>query len=182
MGSYPTLGSPFSCQCPFNMSASWRLLYWGSPLQTRNNQISLRSNLLYHIYRVSPPNHTSYIATAVSDFVSCNTPEYHEPKCQVCNFALRTGGSVVCPITVQDGVQDSAKLPFTSRNAWLLAQRECPDLRCTQAHFHQGSRPSKKVTDACGVKRYLQVPSIARNGLFVVRHEKHLSPVIILQR
>ena len=48
VGSYPTLGSPFSCQCPFNMSASWHLLYWGSPLQTRNNQISLRSNLLYH--------------------------------------------------------------------------------------------------------------------------------------
>ena len=41
VGSYPTLGSPFSCQCPLNMSLWWRLLYWGSPLQTRNNQISL---------------------------------------------------------------------------------------------------------------------------------------------
>ena len=30
--------SPFSCQCPFNMSASWRLLYWGSPLQTRKKK------------------------------------------------------------------------------------------------------------------------------------------------
>ena len=66
VGSYPTLGSPFSCQCPFNMSASWRLLYWGSPLQTRINQISLRSNLHTIIYRVSPPNHTHIPQTYTS--------------------------------------------------------------------------------------------------------------------
>ena len=56
-------------------------------------------------------------------------------------------------------------------------QSECPDLRRTHAHLKQGSRPSTKVTNIKDVKRYLNVASIAKDGLLVVPRTDPLSPV-----
>ena len=44
------------------------------------------------------------------------------------------------------------------------------------AHLVQGTRPSKKLTNIKDVKRYLQVASIANDGLLVVQHQEPLSP------
>ncbi len=68
------------------------------------------------------------------------------------------------------------KLPFTSRAAWSAIQSDCPDLRRTRAHLVQGTRPSKKVTNAKDVKRYLQVASLAKDSLVVVRRNEPLAP------
>ena len=79
-------------------------------------------------------------------------------------------------VTTNDITSGRATLPFTSRSAWLTIQAECQDLRRTNAHLKQGTRPSKKVTNAKDVKRYLNVASIARDGMLVVRRNDRLSP------
>ena len=91
---------------------------------------------------------------------------------QLCD-AYRGLSCACCVVT--EIFQGSIRLPFISRAAWLLTQRDCPDLRCTQAHLCQGTRPSSKVTDVGDVKRYLQVAQIARDGLLVGKHEEPLS-------
>ena len=64
---------------------------------------------------------------------------------------------------------------LTSRPAWVAVQSECPDLCRTHAYHIQGTRPSKKLTNIKDVKRYLQVASVADDGL-LVRHHEPLSP------
>ena len=49
-------------------------------------------------------------------------------------------------------------------------------MRRILSHLTQGTRPSKKITNAKDVKRYLNVASIARDGLLVVRRNDPLSP------
>ena len=63
-------------------------------------------------------------------------------------------------------------LPFTSRSAWLQSQLECPDLRRVHSHLKQGTRPSKKLTNIKDVKRYLNLVSISRDGLLVVKRDE----------
>ena len=84
--------------------------------------------------------------------------------------------SVVRAVSVHDILQGNVRLPFTNRPAWLAIQSECPDLRRTHAHLVQGTRPSKKLTNIKDVKRYLQVASIADDGLLVVQRHEPLSP------
>lgn len=119
--------------------------------------------------------HVSGAANALSDFSSRNAPECQEPNCQVCTFIQRTEESVVRTASIQDIVQGVAKLPFTSRPAWLAIQSECPDVRRTHAHLRQGTRPSRKLTNIRDVKRYLNVASIGRDGLVVVRRDQPLA-------
>ena len=92
----------------------------------------------------------------------------------MCSFITRTSDSVVRAVSVQDILQGSARLPFTSRPAWLAVQSECADLRRTHAHLVQGTRPSKKLTNTKDVKRYLQVASIPHDGLLVVQSQEPL--------
>ena len=67
--------------------------------------------------------------------------------------------------------------PSLYQPACLVAvQSECPDLRRTHAHLVQGTRPSKKLTNIKDVKHYLQVASVADDGLLVVRRHEPLSP------
>ena len=70
----------------------------------------------------------------------------------------------------------SVKIPFFSRSAWKETQSEDSDLRRTHAHLTQGTRPSKKATNIRDVKRYLQVATVARDGLLVVRKEEAFKP------
>ena len=99
-----------------------------------------------------------------SDFSSRNAAECSEPRCQVCTFIAATEDSVVRAASVQD-IRNLSHLPFTTRSAWYEVQAECPDLRRTHAHLKQGTRPSKKATNINDVKRYLNVASIAKDGL-----------------
>ena len=71
----------------------------------------------------------------------------------------------------------SCRLPFTGRTAWLSSQQDCRDLRRVKAHLSQGTRPSRRQTKIRDVKRYLQVTSLARDGLLVVRKREAFAPV-----
>ena len=54
-------------------------------------------------------------------------------------------------------------------------QLECQDLRRTHAHLVQGTRPSRKLTNIRDIKRYLQVATIAKDGLLIVRRDDALA-------
>lgn len=81
-------------------------------------------------------------------------------------------------ITTTDILDGTSNLPFTSRAAWLSTKSECPDLRRTAAHLRQGTRPSKKLTNVRDVKRYLNIASISKDGLLVVKRNIPFAPSI----
>ena len=112
-------------------------------------------------YQVSL-QHLAGKANLPSDFTSRNSPECNEPKCQICSFILETEDSVVRALSIQDILDNSMNLPFTTRSAWLNIQSDCPDLRRVHAHLNQGTRPSTKLTNIKDIKRYLNVATILR--------------------
>ena len=118
--------------------------------------------------------HLAGSANIPSDFASRNAPDCAVPSCQVCAFVRQTEDSVVQRVSLTDVLAGNKRLPFTSRSTWLGIQSECPDLRRTHAHLLQGTRPSKKITNAKDVKRYLRVATIAKDGLLVINREKAL--------
>ena len=120
--------------------------------------------------------HVSGSAILPSDFASRNAPPCEDEACQICAFTKLTQDSVVRNTSVQDILRGDERLPFTSRTAWLAIQAECADLRRTRAHLQQGTRPSKKLTNIKDVKRYLNVATIANDGLLVVRRDEPLVP------
>lgn len=121
--------------------------------------------------------HLAGSANIPSDFASRNAPTCREQQCQVCSYIRQTEESVVMQrVTTDDITSGKVRLPFTNRSAWLGIQADCQDLRRTHSHLTQGTRPSKKVTNAKDVKRYLNVASIARDGLLVVQRNDPLSP------
>jgi len=120
--------------------------------------------------------HLSGSVNIPSDFASRNASECSEPHCQICSFITRTEDSVVRSVNIQDVLGSHSRLPFTTRSAWIEVQSECPDLRRTRAHLKQGTRPSKKLTNIKDVKRYLNVTSIAKDGLLIVRRCDPLLP------
>ena len=124
-------------------------------------------------YQVSV-RHLAGSANLLSDFASRNAPDCNEPRCQVCSFIIQSEESVVRSIHSED---ISNNLPFTSRSAWLDIQSACPDLRRTVAHLRQGTRPSKKSKSLKDVKRYLNVSSLGRDGLLVVRKNDPMVPL-----
>ena len=120
--------------------------------------------------------HVSGSAILPSDFASRNAPPCDDEACQICSFIKHTQDSVVRATTFQDVLDGNVKLPFTSRSAWKGIQADCPDLRRTHAHLIQGTRPSKKLTNIKDVKRYLNVATIAADGLLVVKRNEPLIP------
>ena len=76
---------------------------------------------------------------------------------------------------VKDILNGKAQLPFLNRKARNTIQSECADLRRTHAHLSQGTCPSEKLTDIHDVKQYLNVASIARDGLLVVHKDEPFS-------
>ena len=111
--------------------------------------------------------HVSGSAILPADFACRNAAPCEDEACQVCTFTRLTQDSVIRRTSIQDILSGNGHLPFTSRTAWLATQSECPDLRRTHAHLQQGTRPSKKLTNMKDVKRYLNVTTIAKDGLLV---------------
>lgn len=114
--------------------------------------------------------HVVAAAILPSDFASRNAP-----TCQVCAFVCSSSNFVVRQVTAEDVVHGTAKLPFTNRLAWLGLQAECSDLRRTRADLRPGTCPSRKLTDICDVKRYLNVAAVAKDDLLVVRQHTPLA-------
>ena len=116
--------------------------------------------------------HLSGSANVPSDFASRNAPLCDDSSCQVCSFVRQIEDSVVHRVSTEDILSGKSRPPFTSRPAWVKIQSECSSLRRTCAHLVQGTRPSRKLTNIRDVKRYLQVATIARDGLLVVRQDR----------
>ena len=116
--------------------------------------------------------HLAGSANLPSDFASRNAPACDGPRCQVCSFVSEAEDLAVRPISVHDVLSGKTSLPFTSRSAWLQSQLKCPDLRRVHSHLKQGTRPSKKLTNIKDVKRYLNLVSISRDGLLVVKRDE----------
>ena len=72
--------------------------------------------------------------------------------------------------------QDHADFRSQGVGLGLTIQQDCADLRRTKAHLSQGTRPSRKQTKIRDAKRYLQVASIARDGLIVVSRDEPFAP------
>ena len=119
--------------------------------------------------------HLAGSANVPSDFASRNAPTCSDLNCQICSFILRTEDSVVRAIHTGEILNNYNRLPFTTRSAWKDIQSSCPDLRRVHAQLSQGTRPSKKITDARDIKRYLGIVTIAKDGLLVVKHTEPLS-------
>ena len=111
-----------------------------------------------------------------SDFSSGNAAPCEDEACQVCTFTKLTRESVVRHTSTHDILSGTKHLPFTSGTSWLTTQAECPNLRHTHAHLQQGTHPSKKLTNLRDVKRYLNVATIAKDGLLVVKRNEPLAP------
>lgn len=120
--------------------------------------------------------HLAGTANLPSDFASRNAPDCLDPACQICSFIIENEDSVVRDISVQDIVDNTKSLPFTTRSTWRALQNECPDLRRVHAHLKQGTRPSKKLTNIKDVKRYLNVSSISKDGLLIVKRSQPFAP------
>ena len=108
--------------------------------------------------------HVSGQAILPSDFASRNAPDCDNPSCQICTFIHLQKDSVVRHVTTQDILNGKVKLPFTSHSR-LSIQAECSDVRRTVAHLRQGMHPAKKLTNIRDVKRYLNVSTLATDGL-----------------
>lgn len=114
------------------------------------------SSSAYRIFSVpsQKKHHVNWLtceieALSAASAVRCrNAPEYHEPKCQFCNFILTTEDSVArsCPVKM--------RLPCTNRCACIQIQSEIHDLRRIHDHLKQGRRLSKKLTSLNEIKRY----------------------------
>ena len=120
--------------------------------------------------------HLAGSANVPSYFASRNASDCDSQSCQICTFVSKLEDSVVRRASTQEIISGLAAAPFTSRSAWHVTQSECPDLRRTHAHLTQGTRPSKKLPNIRDVKQYLNIVTIAKDGLLVVRREEPLSP------
>ena len=112
-----------------------------------------------------------------SDFASRNPPSCDVQSCQICTFVRHQESSVVMRTSLHEVLHCNAKAPFTNRSTWISIQSECPDLRRVHSHLKQGTRPSKKITNLKDVKRYLNVASVAQDGLLVVKRDVPLTTV-----
>ena len=120
--------------------------------------------------------HVSGSVILPSDFASRNATPCEDEACQICTFTKLTQDYAVLSALIQDILSGDKRLPFTSRTAWLALQAECADLRRTGAHLQQGTRPSKKLINIKDVKRYLNVATITKDGLFIMRRDEPLVP------
>ena len=119
-----------------------------------------------------------------SDFSSRNAAECTEPRCPICTFITLTEDSVVCGTSVQD-VRNFSRLPFAIRSALREIQQSVPTFVALRAYLKQGTRLSKKVTNIKDVKKYLNVASIAKDGLLVVPRTdplSHITELVIVPR
>lgn len=112
----------------------------------------------------------------ISDFASRNPLDCLDSSCQVCKFIREMEDSVVREVTVKDLLNTNMAVPFSSRTSWHEMQHSCKHLSRACAHLKQGTIPSRKATDIRDVRRYLNLASIAKDGLMVVNQHGAFKP------
>ena len=114
----------------------------------------------------------------ISDYASRNSLTC-EGKCQICKFINTLEASVVGELTVKDILSGHCPVPYMTRNTWIQAQQNCPDLQQVYRLLRDGRTPPKKRKGLTNVKRYLQhckLSSTPADGLIVVTQEQALRP------
>jgi hypothetical protein len=113
--------------------------------------------------------HISGSSNLPADYLSRHPMECSNRLCQICKFISDSTDCTVMTVSVGDILQNKCPTPFTSRPSWKRSQQDCSALKRTFAHLSQGTRPSKKSTRMSDVKRYLNVATLSRDGLLVVK-------------
>lgn len=111
----------------------------------------------------------------------CRVQRSHLPSL----FFCLTINEINCSYTSLLCQTSGTTLPFTMRSAWLTKQPESPDLRRKCAYIRQGTCTSRKATNIKAIKCYLNVATIASDGLFVVKRKEPFAPAkepIIIRR
>ena len=98
-----------------------RKIFCSSRVSTFLACLSSYNVIVYHIAEVANPS---------SDFSSRNPQQCVDSSCEICKFVHDTAQSVVNTVSISDILSGSIQIPFTNRNAWKSAQRNCQDLRC----------------------------------------------------
>ncbi len=111
-----------------------------------------------------------------ADFLSRNPSDCQEPSCQICKFVRDSEEASVCQIKVTDILEGRSTMPFLTPSTWKSSQQDCPTLRRTYAHLKGGTRPGRKATKVKELKRYLQICSIGKYGMLVVRKDRPFAP------
>ena len=114
----------------------------------------------------------------IADYPSRN-PIPCDGCCQICKFIDQLDTSVVREITVKDILAGHCQIPYMTRNTWIQAQQECPDLNQVYRLLRDGRTPSKKKKGMTTVKRYLQhckLSTTPADGLIIVTQEEALRP------
>ena len=115
-----------------------------------------------------------------ADYLSRSPMECTLKSCQICKFIADTEQSVIMSVTVSDILTGKYQMPFTNTVSWKRTQQDCPALRRAFAHLSQGTRPGKKATNIKDIKRYLQVSTLSREGLLVVKASFPFAPTRLL--
>ena len=121
-------------------------------------------------------SHLSGSENGVADYLSRHPATCVDESCQICTFVRRQESAAVRTVIVADVLAGKSAMPFLSSNTWKATQQDCPDLRRTYAHLIQGTKPSKKDTRSKDIKHYVNVCTIDRNGLLVVKKDPAFSP------
>ena len=121
--------------------------------------------------------HVSGASNIVADYASRNVNDCPESNCQICKFNSSLEEAVVFAIREVEPMA-SLPVPFPNRSSWRSLQRDCPSISQTITHLMEGTRPSKKSTKINDTKRYLQVSTLSRDGLLIVRNQGPFSPSV----
>ena len=84
-----------------------------------------------------------------SDFLSRNTPECTEPKCQICTYVadVTEMGDNIRSLSVEDIMSGKVNMPFLQRHAWKNVQNQDKTLSQLIGLINSSQLPEKKRTN-----------------------------------
>ena len=89
-------------------------------------------------------SHIKGVNNPLADFGSRNSIVCNHANCSVCKFIQDSESLSVNSVSVSDIINGEIKVPFSSRNAWLQIQLNCPVIQLARKHLQQGTRPLKR--------------------------------------
>ena len=110
-----------------------------------------------------------------ADYASRNAAECSDKQCQVCSYIESTTNSVVRSCSVQEVLESTTPVPFSSKSGWRELQVSDDSLRRTAACLQQGTKPGRKEKKMKDVKRYLQVAKLTKDSLLIVQNHSPIT-------
>lgn len=116
--------------------------------------------------------HISATENLPADYLSRNPMECEHGNCQMCKFITESENASVMSISVCDVAEGRVPMPFANPLVWKSAQQDCKDCRQAFTFLQRANRPTRKMTKITDVKRYLNVCSINRDKVLIVKKEE----------